>query len=493
MPTKEHNVEFYYDISCPFAYIALLRIEALASRINANIIWTPVLLGAVYRLTAAPQGAAGSASDVFNPAKRQISSASFARTLKRYHVPHNPALTHLRKTTTALRLILDFPNEDRPALTKALYKAYWVDAKDITDHNVLLDIARQSGIASAQALTMDIFYDETDRKELERAANDVIAKGSPGVPAFWVEDEVYTDGKGTQHQGRLYWGQDRMLFVEAQLKALQLGVSFSAVPNISSLHPRVIWKLPDPIARSAVKLEFWFDFSSPWAFLGWTQLNSLRKMFGSRLEIVMKPILLGALSREIGAPMMPMMAVSEQKRNQGYLDMVDWVRYWNAVHGQERTMDKRIEFRFTDTFPIRSPVLLRCAIVDPGCIPVIYRACWEENLDIADERILAGKLASAGIDAASLFAQASTQRVKDILRVNTQEAKDLGICGVPSYRVSYGNADDWPTKSGILWGQDEMNVVKDLLAGWNEEKDYYSVARVRDNSDKNESKEGAKL
>jgi 2-hydroxychromene-2-carboxylate isomerase len=50
--------------------------------------------------------------------------------------------------------------------------------------------------------------------------------------------------------------------------------------------------------KKGVKLEFWYDFSSPWAFLGWTQLESLKKMFDSGLEIEMKPILLGALFRE---------------------------------------------------------------------------------------------------------------------------------------------------------------------------------------------------
>jgi 2-hydroxychromene-2-carboxylate isomerase len=274
-----------------------LSIEALARRVNAELIYTPVLLGAIYRLTAAPQGAAGSASDVFNPAKKKISAASFARTLRRYGVPYNPASTHLRKTTKALRLLHHVSNAERAVLTKALYEAYWVDAKDITDEKVLLDIAR-SGIASARKLTEGCFDREEERKKLERATDDVIRKGSPGVPAFWISDEVYTDAQGKQQRGRLYWGQDRMLFVEAQLRALQMGVPFERVPNIASLHPRCVWNVPQDLVKKGVKMEFWFDFSSPWAFMGWTQLESLQKMFGSGLEIEMKPILLGALFRE---------------------------------------------------------------------------------------------------------------------------------------------------------------------------------------------------
>jgi 2-hydroxychromene-2-carboxylate isomerase len=169
--------------------------------------------------------------------------------------------------------------------------------------------------------------------------------------------------------------------------------------------------------------------------------------------------------------MMPMLALSEQKRKYGNLDMQDWPRYWNAVNTQEQTMDKPIEFRFPDVFPIRSPTLLRCAIVDSSCIPVIYRACWERNLDMSDEKVLSQTLSAAGFNASELLSKASSKSVKDTLRFNTQQAKDIGICGVPSYRVSHKTSDGWIINGGITWGQDESNVVKDLIAGWNMEKD----------------------
>ena len=62
MPT----LDFHYDISCPFAYIASLLLPALSTRHpTLSITYKPVLLGALYRETKAPQGSGGSASDVF--------------------------------------------------------------------------------------------------------------------------------------------------------------------------------------------------------------------------------------------------------------------------------------------------------------------------------------------------------------------------------------------------------------------------------------------
>jgi hypothetical protein len=66
---------------------------------------------------------------------------------------------------------------------------------------------------------------------------------------------------------------------------------------------------------------------------------------------------------------------------------------------------------------------------------------------------------------------ASAPGIKDKLRELTAEAKSAGICGVPSYRVFKSNGTGgWDAKGGVVWGQDETNVVEDLIAGWDDEK-----------------------
>lgn len=90
---------------------------------------------------------------------------------------------------------------------------------------------------------------------------------------------------------------------------------------------------------------------------------------------------------------------------------------------------------------------------------------------MSDEKVLSQTLSAAGFNASELLSKASSKSVKDTLRFNTQQAKDIGICGVPSYRVSHKTSDGWIINGGITWGQDESNVVKDLIAGWNMEKD----------------------
>jgi 2-hydroxychromene-2-carboxylate isomerase len=358
MPSQAPFLEFNYDISCPFAYIASTRISSLARRTNAQLSYRPVLLGAIYRETSAPQGAGGSASDVFNPTKRAVTSHSMSRTLARYKIKYNPPPQHPRKSVNALRLLYCVPDgEERRVLSEKLFEAYWVTGRDVTDVNVLLEIANESKIRTP--LTLESFKDSGARKNLESATADAIARGAFGVPGFWIPGA--NDG-----QGRFFWGQDRMHFVEATLLS---GREWHSVPNLQSLVPHC---MPQHISLTPVKtrLEFWFDFSSPWAFLGWTQLARLQRQFRG-LEIVLKPFLLGILFREIGAPNMPMLAISEAKAAWSWQDHEDWTKWWNAVNVQGGEKDRAIAFQWAEVFPIRTPTVLRVGIVEPETVGLL--------------------------------------------------------------------------------------------------------------------------
>lgn len=217
------------------------------------------------------------------------------RTLRRYNIAYNPPPQHPRKTVNALRLLYTVDGDERRVLTKKLFQAYWVEGRDVSDDSELLKVVKESGILSAARITKEAFADPNARKELESATNDAIERGAFGVPTFWIPDEIWTDFNGDKQKGRFYWGQDRMHFVEASLLALNNKSDWSHVNGLKSLMPRCI---PDNRVSGRVKVEYWYDFSSPWGFLGWTQLEEMKRMFGSNLEIEMKPFLLGILFRE---------------------------------------------------------------------------------------------------------------------------------------------------------------------------------------------------
>ncbi|KAL5117418.1 hypothetical protein ACEQ8H_004734 [Pleosporales sp. CAS-2024a] len=472
---------FNYDISCPFAYIASTRVRSLAARTNATLIYRPVLLGAIYRATAAPQGASGSASDVFNPTKKAVTSASMSRTLKRYKMQFNQPPQHPRKSVDALRLLYCIEGEQRVKLTEKFFEAYWVAGRDVTCKAELLAIAQENGITQ---LTLESFNSPTARKELETATAEAISRGAFGVPGFWIPDAQWTDINNRRQTGRFFWGQDRMHFVEATLLTLGNPQGWCALAWPPSLLPRCI-PASRPCRRVATKLQFWFDLSSPWAFLAYTQLPRLRRRY-SHLQIEMKPFLLGILFREIGAPNMPMLAASPAKAAWSTQDLADWTAWWNAVGTAEEAGARAQSLRFTwpRVFPIRTPTALRVGLVQEKSLDALYAACWQHDKNVSDERVLAHVLTRAGYDGPELVRRANEVEAKARLRGLTAEAKALGICGVPTYRVLRDDgAGGWKPVGGLVWGQDETNVVEDLIMGWDPETSE-EMAEVRTGEDK---------
>lgn len=90
---------------------------------------------------------------------------------------------------------------------------------------------------------------------------------------------------------------------------------------------------------------------------------------------------------------------------------------------------------------------------------------------MSSDEILHQVIAEAGYSATEILTRANEKKCKDELRARTREAKDIGLCGVPSYRVfrrkiKREREEDWALVGDIVWGQDESVVVEDLIAGW---------------------------
>ncbi|MCA9608512.1 MAG: 2-hydroxychromene-2-carboxylate isomerase [Myxococcales bacterium] len=188
-------------------------------------------------------------------------------------------------------------------------------------------------------------------------------------------------------------------------------------------------------------VDCWFDYSSPFAYLGTTQVERVAAAAGASVRF--RPFLLGALFDRIGTPMIPLHSFPEAKRRHQELDLERWAAYWD------------VPFRFTTTFPLRTVLPLRVTLLaenDPRLVHRIMRAAWVDDEDVARPEVVARCVEDVGLDA-TLVARAGEAR--EALRAATDEAIALGCPGAPCFVVG----------EHLYWGQDRLLFVEAALAG----------------------------
>src|SRR5206468_3161400 len=90
---------------------------------------------------------------------------------------------------------------------------------------------------------------------------------------------------------------------------------------------------------SPATLDVYFDVSSPFAYLGMTQLPALAELAGVTPRL--QPILLGGLFREIGQVDVPLFAMPPAKTRYMGLEMMRWARWWGVPFSMPRKFPQR--------------------------------------------------------------------------------------------------------------------------------------------------------
>ena len=417
-------LELWFDFSCPYAYLASRQAHLLGVEIS----WRPMLLGGVFRGCGAGAGPMATLS----PAKARHNLEDMMRWADVFGVPFRMPAAHPMRTVRALRVLLALPRPRWPAAIPALYAAYWEHTRDITQDAVIAaTLEEDAGLPAVEvAAALARADDPAIKDELRLRTDEALALGVFGAPAWIVR----------RPQGPLLlWGQDRLAWVAAILAGWDPDATAPPTPPP-----------PLPPARAGATLDVFFDVASPFAYLALTQLPALAHTTGVTPRL--RPILLGALFRDIGQVDVPWAAMPPAKQRYVGLEMQRWARWWGVPFDPPRR------------FPQRTVTAQRLCLLaaDEGAGPgvrlaiALGRAMWAEQADIADEDTLAGILAREGLPA-SWLARTRDLAVKAALVASTAAAKDAGAFGVPTFVVDGRH---------LFWGQDRLDLVGRALAGW---------------------------
>lgn len=192
-------IEFYFDFSSPYSYIASEVIDGLAGKYGRKVKWRPMLLGVVFQKTGQPLL-------VNVPLKGEYSMRDFARSARYHGVPFTFPAKFPLSTVSAARAYYWLHGQDcakARQFAHAVFRAYWVDGRDISDLAVLQDIAAASGVDGA-ALAAGIATPEI-KERLKAETDTALAKGMCGAPYFVVDNEPF-------------WGADRLPQIEKWLQ-----------------------------------------------------------------------------------------------------------------------------------------------------------------------------------------------------------------------------------------------------------------------------------
>lgn len=188
-------VDFYFEFSSPYGYIASQLADALEQRIGRPLAWRPILLGPVFKAT-------GQAPLTEIPLKGAYSKRDFERSARWHGVAYRHPGKFPIGTVAAMRAFYWTHDRD-PAqarrLAKSLYSAFFAEGRDISAPDAVLDVAQSAGLdrAALAAGLEDPALKERAKQEVEGA----IGRGVFGSP-FFIAD------------GEPFWGVDRMPMME---------------------------------------------------------------------------------------------------------------------------------------------------------------------------------------------------------------------------------------------------------------------------------------
>ncbi len=197
------RLEFFFDCSSPWTYLAFHTIEELARETEAELVWKPILVGGVFnavnpsvyeqRANPTPARAAYYGKDL----------ADWART---YGLRIGMPTVFPVNSVKAMRGA--FVAEEHGLLSpyaRAVFDAYWGRLEDISQDEVLEKIVR--GVEIPREEFFEKIATPEYKAKLRANTDELIARGGFGSPTMFV------------NRDDMYFGNDRLVLVRQALTA----------------------------------------------------------------------------------------------------------------------------------------------------------------------------------------------------------------------------------------------------------------------------------
>lgn len=188
------------------------------------------------------------------------------------------------------------------------------------------------------------------------------------------------------------------------------------------------------------RIEFFYDFRSPYSYLAYTQLREMQ------VEIALRPMQILKVMEKVGN--VPTTITCAAKGRYARADLGRWAqRYGVALNPSD--------MRTNDGDACSRAVLAAGSAAEAGAITLaLYRACWSEGKPLAKTDDILAAITAAGINPATISARIDAPDVIAQLTANTDEAAERGVFGSPTIFVG----------EAMFFGNDRLDFVREELA-----------------------------
>ena len=189
-------------------------------------------------------------------------------------------------------------------------------------------------------------------------------------------------------------------------------------------------------------IDFYFDFSSPYAYIGYKEIKKLEKKNSFKIKFM--SIFLGGLHNAAGITPAAFIKLKSKY-------MIEDTKLVSKK--------KNISFHYNSYFPIKTVNFMRGVLIaekdnsEKNFIEKIFNAIWMDGLNMNDPIVINKVLKNIDLNPEIFFKKVSDQKVKDKLRKLTDDALKKKIFGVPAFVVN----------KKMFWGQDSLSYAIDEI------------------------------
>jgi len=194
------KLEFFYDCSSPWTYLAFTKIEEVAARQKAELIWRPILVGGVFNAVN---------PSVYESRERPVKAKAryYAKDLQDWAHLYGikigqPTVFPVNSVKAMRGAFVALEHGRISPYSRRVFESYWGEDRDISKDDVLRDIVRAVDLDEKEYFAK-IAAPEYKEK-LKANTEELISRGGFGSPSIFVE-------------GEMFFGNDRLVLVEHAL------------------------------------------------------------------------------------------------------------------------------------------------------------------------------------------------------------------------------------------------------------------------------------